>query len=112
MTGKKNYFTIEEASKITGIKKYTLRYWERKIGLIKPIRLDSKHRRYTQLDIEIIEKIKEMISNGYSLEGIKKILHSKKLLNNTPRQELKEILRYKKILSEMNKELKDIIKNI
>ncbi|MCX7905903.1 MAG: MerR family transcriptional regulator [Elusimicrobiales bacterium] len=112
MINKKNYFTIDEISKITGIRKHTLRYWEKKIDLIKPIRLNSKHRRYTNLDIEIIKKIKEMIENGYSLNGIKKILYSKKVLNDKDKKEINGILKYKKILNDIHKELQEIIKSI
>lgn len=106
MNQNKNYFTISEASEITKTPKHTLRYWE-KLNLIKPIRLDSKHRRYTKLDLENIEKIKNLLNNGFSIDGIKRFINSKpnKIENN-------ENSRYKKILEMINRELKEIIKII
>lgn len=110
MIEKKNYFTIDEVAKITGIKKYTIRYWEKKFNLIKPVRLDSKHRRYTRLDLETIEKIKRLLQEGYSLNGVKNILYSKKAKTITPIETYTE--KYRKILSEINKELKEIINHL
>lgn len=110
MIEKKNYFTIEEVSRITGVAKYTLRYWEKKFSLIKPVRLPSKHRRYTRLDLENIERIKKLLEEGYSLNGIKKVLYSKK--NKTPINLSEESDRYKKILTQINQEIKEIIKHI
>lgn len=103
----KNYFTISDVSKITQVPKYKLRYWE-KLNLIKPIRLDSKHRRYTKLDIENIEKIKNLINNGFSINGIKKVINSKPVKN----KEDFENSNYKRLLSIINRELKEIIKII
>ncbi|MGC8728378.1 MAG: MerR family transcriptional regulator, partial [Elusimicrobiales bacterium] len=62
----KNYYTVQEVSDITGIKAYTLRYWEEKLKIIRPIRLNSLHRRYTRKDIENIIKIKQLLEKGYS----------------------------------------------
>ena len=55
----KSYFTIGEIEQLTNVAKYTIRYWEKTFGLLKPIRKESRHRRYTRQDIETILKIKE-----------------------------------------------------
>ncbi|MDR1684771.1 MAG: MerR family transcriptional regulator [Elusimicrobiota bacterium] len=71
----KDYFTIGEVSKLTGVPEYTIRYWEKAFSLIKPIRKDSRHRRYTKEDINTILKIKELIyKHKMTLEGAKKHL--------------------------------------
>jgi len=100
----KNYYTPKEVSKITGIKEYTLRYWEDKLKIIKPIRLNSRHRRYTVKDIENIIKIKEMLDCGYSFNGIKNILYRKKKVYET-----KESDKSKELLKKINEEIKNII---
>ena len=110
MIERKNYFTIDEVEKITGVAKHTLRYWEKRINLIKPVRLPSKHRRYTRFDVETVEKIKKMLQEGYSLDGIRSILYSKKNKNTTDTQNQTD--RYKKLLLDINKEIKEIINHL
>lgn len=104
----KNYYTVREVSDITGIKPYTLRYWEEKLKIIRPIRLNSLHRRYTRKDIENIIKIKELMEKGYSIKGIKNVLYSK-------RKEKEENQKYdktKEILEKINIEIKQIIEEL
>ncbi|MEW5951391.1 MAG: MerR family transcriptional regulator [Elusimicrobia bacterium] len=70
----KKYFTISEICEKTGLNPHILRYWEKKTGLIRPIRLSAGHRRYTLNDLENIIKIKDLIYlKGFSLKGISKI---------------------------------------
>ena len=69
----KDYFTIGEAAGLCGVPEYTIRYWEKAFGLIKPIRKESRHRRYTKADINALLKIKELIyKHRMTLEGAKK----------------------------------------
>lgn len=104
----KDYFTPDEIEKITGVKKHILRYWEKKFDIISPVRLSSGHRRYTKLDIENIERVKSLIAEGYSLSGIKKIIKRKD--SNSSSDYL--VLRYQKILKEINQKIKDIISEL
>ena len=57
----KDYFSIGDVKRITGVPEYSVRYWEAEFGLIKPIRLESGHRRYTKNDVYTILKIKDLI---------------------------------------------------
>jgi len=69
----KDYFTIGDVAKFTGVPEYTIRYWEKSFGLIKPIRKESRHRRYTKADINALLRIKELIyKHRMTLEGAKK----------------------------------------
>ncbi len=105
MNENKNYFTINEVEKLTGIKSYTLRYWEKKTGsIIRPIRLSSLHRRYTRKDIENILKIKELLEKGYSFKGIKKFFSKRQNEEITKKDD-----RFLKTLQEVNKEITEII---
>lgn len=71
----KEYFTIGEVSKLCGIPEYTIRYWEKTFNLLRPIRKESRHRRYTKKDLEIISTIKELTQrHKMTLEGAKKHL--------------------------------------
>ena len=57
----KDYFSIGDVKRITGVPEYSVRYWEAEFGLIRPIRLESGHRRYTKKDVYTILKIKDLI---------------------------------------------------
>ena len=50
-----------EASAIAQVPPHTLRYWEDKIGFLRPARRNSGHRRYTREDIETVLFIKDLI---------------------------------------------------
>ena len=55
--------TIEQVSRITGVKKVTLRYWEKPFGpFLNPSRSDSKRREYTMADLDTIDTIKKLIT--------------------------------------------------
>jgi MerR family transcriptional regulator, heat shock protein HspR len=69
-----NLFTIGEAADLIGISVQTLRYYEQQ-GLIIPFHRGSKHRRYSNHDIERIKCMRTMINQEkVSIEGIKRLL--------------------------------------
>ena len=71
----KNYFTISEVSRITGIKPYVLRYWESEFKLLVPARRDSGQRKYQRKDIELVLRIKELLyNNKFTIAGAKRYL--------------------------------------
>ena len=71
----KEYFSIGDVRRITGVPEYSVRYWEAEFSLIRPIRLESGHRRYTKEDVYTILKIKDLIyKHKLTLEGAKKQL--------------------------------------
>lgn len=57
----KDFFTMGEACRIAQVPPYTLRYWETRVGLPRPARLSSGHRRYTRRDLETILQVKDLI---------------------------------------------------
>lgn len=62
-TGNKEkvYWTIKEVSDFTGIKQSVLRFWERKIPFLKPLKNKFGHRAYRKEDIDTILKIKNFL---------------------------------------------------
>jgi hypothetical protein len=78
--------TIGQVSKLTGVNKTTLRYWERKFNkFLIPIRVDKSHRQYTLKDIEIVNIIKQLRDEEYlTIKGISLRL---KTLYSQPRDE-------------------------
>lgn len=58
--------TIDQVSRLTGVKKVTLRYWEKSFGdFLKPRRTDSQRREYTMQDLEIIDSIKKLLEEEH-----------------------------------------------
>jgi MerR HTH family regulatory protein len=64
--------TIGQVSMLTGIKKTTLRYWERKYNkFLIPNRIESSRRQYSMKDVEIIKTIKKLQDEEYlTVKGI------------------------------------------
>ncbi len=58
--------TIDQVSRITGVKKVTLRYWEKSFGeFLQPGRTNSQRREYSMTDLEIIDNIKKLLEEEH-----------------------------------------------
>ena len=57
-------YRIGLTTQITGIRPETLRAWERRYEVVKPIRTDAGDRLYTQADIDRLLLIKKLVDNG------------------------------------------------
>jgi DNA-binding transcriptional MerR regulator len=69
----KYFYTIGDVCKMTGTKPHILRYWEGQFKLLRPARRYSGHRKYTQREIDLINRIKYLIlEKKYTLAGAKK----------------------------------------
>lgn len=66
-------FVISVAAELAGMHPQTLRIYERK-GLLYPFRTPGGTRRYSQEDIEQLQLIQELTSQGLNLEGVKRVL--------------------------------------
>lgn len=76
--------TIKQASEITGIPSYTLRFWEKEFeGILIPSRTNGGQRRYNEEHISVIEDIKRLKKQGIYLSQIKEKLSSKENHPNT-----------------------------
>jgi DNA-binding transcriptional MerR regulator len=77
-------FNIDQVSRLTGVRKSTLRYWEKSFeDFLKPVRTESNRREYRLTDVDIINTIKRMIEEEH-------------LTNTGVRIKLKEIFSSKK----------------
>ena len=73
---KKDFFTIGEVSRLCGVPKYTIRYWEKNFTALSPVKKASHHRRYTKADVEVVLQIKELIyKHKMTVAGAKKHLN-------------------------------------
>jgi MerR family transcriptional regulator/heat shock protein HspR len=66
-------FVISVAAELAGMHPQTLRIYERK-GLIDPFRTPGGTRRYSQDDIERLQLIQDLTSQGLNLEGVRRVL--------------------------------------
>ena len=71
----KLFYKISEASKVTGLEAYVLRYWETEFPEIAPRKSKGGQRVYEQKDIDKILKIKKMLyEEGLTIAGARKKL--------------------------------------
>ena len=64
-------FPIRTVSSLTNVNSITLRAWESRYGLIKPVRKSSGHRLYTQADIDMINRIVSLLDRGMRIGQVK-----------------------------------------
>jgi DNA-binding transcriptional MerR regulator len=67
-------FPIREVARLTGVNPVTLRAWERRYGLIQPMRTESGHRLYSMTHIERIRSILGWMERGVAVSKVGKIL--------------------------------------
>ena len=74
-TAEERRLTISEASELVGEPAYILRQWERRFPQLRPKRNRANRRYYTNADIEIIRRIKQLIrKEGLTTEGARQRL--------------------------------------
>ncbi len=66
-------YIISVAAELAGVHAQTLRIYERK-GLIEPARTEGGSRRYSERDIELLQRIQQLTAEGVSLAGVRHVL--------------------------------------
>lgn len=69
-------FPIRELVQRTGVNPSTLRAWENRHGLLKPMRTDSGHRLYSNQDVQRVRHVQELLIQGLGLNEIAPILEA------------------------------------
>jgi DNA-binding transcriptional MerR regulator len=67
-------YGISVASELSGIDPQTLRLYERR-GLLTPARTDGGTRRYSDNDLDRLQRITNLIAQGVNIAGILQILN-------------------------------------
>lgn len=103
------YISFSKVVKLLNIKPHILLYWEKKIPQLKPYRIVNR-KFYKKEQVNLLLKVKKLLEEGYSLDGIKKAI-AKESLKEASSEAIsqKEI---KRIIDEILKELKDLYKNL
>jgi DNA-binding transcriptional MerR regulator len=65
--------SIDQVSQMTGVKKTTLRYWEKEFSdYLKPERTDTKRRQYSLEEVEKVAKLRQLIEDEkYKSAGVR-----------------------------------------
>jgi DNA-binding transcriptional MerR regulator len=72
MSTQSHTYSIRDASRLTGLPSSTLRYYE-SIGIVKPVERGetSKHRVYSQKDVDMLDTIACLNATGMKLDDMK-----------------------------------------
>lgn len=64
---------ISVAAELAGMHPQTLRIYERR-GLVRPARTQGGNRRYSDADLEVLQRIADLADEGMNLEGIRRVM--------------------------------------
>lgn len=67
-------FPIRTVSSLTGVNAITLRAWERRYGLVRPVRTPSGHRLYRRDEIDLIHRVVALLDKGISISQVQRVL--------------------------------------
>lgn len=98
---KRLFYKIGEVCELCGVEPHVLRFWEAEFRILSPTRNRSGQRIYRQKDLEMVERIKQLLyDEGYTIAGARKLLVSNKadteglpLFKPAPKPERKEVVR-------------------
>ncbi|EGA71730.1 transcriptional regulator MerR family protein [Vibrio sinaloensis DSM 21326] len=106
MDCEKKLYAIREVSEITGVKPVTLRAWQRRYNLIKPMRTEKGHRLYREEDIALIQSVQAWLDKGVSIGKVKALLDADVLNEGTDlpvSEQLDEVASLTSALALLNK---------
>jgi DNA-binding transcriptional MerR regulator len=65
--------TIDQISQLTGVRKSTLRYWEKSFDeFLKPARTPSNRRKYSLDDLDLVKTIKHLLEQEHlTAQGVR-----------------------------------------
>ncbi|PIP13986.1 MAG: transcriptional regulator [bacterium (Candidatus Stahlbacteria) CG23_combo_of_CG06-09_8_20_14_all_34_7] len=74
----KQYYSIKEIGKMSNLKPYVLRYWERVFPQLQPRKHNGNRRMYTIKDLEIVKLIKHLLyEKKYTIKGANECMKNK-----------------------------------
>lgn len=74
---KEEYYLIKEAAAKVGVESHVLRYWEEELKM-EIHRNEMGHRYYTEKDIEILSKVRDLKNKGLQLKAIRNYLEMRR----------------------------------
>lgn len=65
-----NTHRIHRVARLTGLSKDVIRVWERRYGLVKPVRSANRYREYTDEDVALLRFLKEELDRGQTIGAL------------------------------------------
>jgi DNA-binding transcriptional MerR regulator/methanogenic corrinoid protein MtbC1 len=59
-------YTIGHAARLTGVPSATIRVWERRYGLVRPVRSDGGYRLYDEHGLQLLRAMGALVAGGWS----------------------------------------------
>lgn len=81
-------YRIHRFSKLTGLSTHVIRAWERRYGLVTPIRGTNRYRLYTDEDVELFRHLKAQVDQGMAIGELAELGREK--LQDQAKRELVE----------------------
>ncbi|MEA5403647.1 MerR family transcriptional regulator [Arcicella sp. DC2W] len=98
----KRYYSISEVAQMFDMNISKLRFWEEQFPSLNPKRDRSGDRKYTQEDINHLREIVDLVENqGYTIEGAKRALESKKKKKQENQAIIDRLADIKKFMQEL-----------
>jgi len=66
-------YVISVAAELAGMHPQTLRIYERR-GLLDPARTSGGNRRYSEADVDLLQRIAQFTTDGLNLAGVKRVM--------------------------------------
>ena len=109
--GEKLYYSISEVAKITGLKEYVLRYWEKEFEQLKPRKNRGGNRIYTQKDIEVVNKINHLRKKEkLTIEGTRTKLTMKK--QKEEKASIQSTAKAKTLIGQIRTDIKKMLEDL
>lgn len=88
-----NTHRIHRVAKLVGLSRDVIRVWERRYGLVKPLRSANRYREYANEDVALLRFLKEELDSGQTIgalavEGRDSLLQRMRIASIPKRQEL------------------------
>jgi len=78
---------IRRMASLSGVNAVTLRAWERRYGLLQPLRTPKGHRLYTHAHLQLIRRVQSLVERGVPISRVRALLDSAPEPAQAPREE-------------------------
>ncbi len=118
MAGTAKKYKIGDVCKKADVQPYVLRYWETEFPPLTPDKTGGGQRTYTERDIEVITRIKELLyTEGFTIAGAKKKLEAELAEGSSPPKKATggkaspagSDPKTSKVIAEVSKELREVL---
>ena len=103
----KVYYSIGEVADLFEVNASLIRFWEKEFDILKPHKNKKGNRLFTQKDLTNLNIIYDLVKErGYTLNGAKEMLRTKKIDETTKKIEvINSLEKVKSFLLDLKKEL-------